>query len=521
MVFVQTNSEALRVFPREEENLTPGDIVEVVGLAEPDGLTPKMTQALIKKTGRAALPAANPINVQQLDSGDDDAVQDATRGWAQATLVGMSANGTIQILELEQETTKIPFRAYLPRNADGFFSLPIGSRIRLEGAFKATSDTVPDFGQLLTSFEMYLNSQADIVVLERPSWWTPRHTLWVFGGLGLVLFAALTWIWSLRTRVRLRTRELNKVIAEHEQSEVHLQAEISERKRMEIEVEKTHKALVDSSRQAGMAEVATSVLHNVGNVLNSVNVASSIVAENLHKSSSANLTKVVALLNEHAADLGTYMTSDSKGRLIPSYLAQLSALMEKERTATLSEVDSLRQNIEHIKEIVAMQQTYARVAGVAETVDLAELVDEALRANTATAARNDVNIIRDFEPNHLKITLDKHKVLQILVNLICNAKHACNDAGRKDKKITVRIRTGDQRTLISVCDNGVGILPENLTKIFNHGFTTRKDGHGFALHSGALAAREMGGSLTAHSVGPGGGATFTLELPLEPAKGSS
>ena len=517
MVFVQTNSEALRVYPREEQNLTPGDIVEVVGLAEPDGLTPKMTQALIRKTGRAALPTANPINLQQLDSGDDNAVEDATRGWAEATLMGLSVNGTIQILELEQETTKIRFRAYLPRDGDVPFPIPIGSRIHLQGAFKATSDTVPDFGQIFTSFEMYLNSQEDIVVLERPSWWTQRHTLWVFGGLGSVLLAALTWIWSLRTRVHLRTRELHQVIAEHEQTELHLQAEISERKRMEIEVEKTHKALVDSSRQAGMAEVATSVLHNVGNVLNSVNVASSIVSENLHKSSSANLGKVVALMNEHAADLGTYVTSDPKGRLIPSYLGQLSALMEKERTTTIGEVDSLRQNIEHIKQIVARQQSHARVAGVTETVNVVELVGEALRADAEAMNGSDVTVVRDYDPQVSKMTVDKHKVLQILVNVICNARHSCNDAGVKDKRITVRIRAADRRINISVGDNGVGIPTENLTKIFNHGFTTRKDGHGFGLHSGALAAREMGGTLTAFSDGPGRGATFTLDLPVQPA----
>jgi signal transduction histidine kinase len=125
--------------------------------------------------------------------------------------------------------------------------------------------------------------------------------------------------------------------------------------------------------------------------------------------------------------------------------------------------------------------------------------------------------------NHLReLAVDKHKVLQILVNIIGNAKHACHDADHKDRtnEIFVRIRTSDQRVRISVSDNGIGILPENLTKIFNHGFTTRKDGHGFGLHSGALAAREMGGSLTATSAGANQGATFTLELPLVPANGA-
>jgi signal transduction histidine kinase len=115
------------------------------------------------------------------------------------------------------------------------------------------------------------------------------------------------------------------------------------------------------------------------------------------------------------------------------------------------------------------------------------------------------------------VTTDKHKVMQILINLVRNAKFACVDSGRPDRQLTVRT-TGDDRGLrIAIIDNGVGIPAENLARIFNHGFTTRKNGHGFGLHSGALAARELGGALTVHSAGPGQGATFTLELPYKPA----
>jgi signal transduction histidine kinase len=507
MLFVQTNSEAVCVIPRDETEVVPGDVVEAVGMPALDGLMPKLVQAVIKKNGRAPLPSSNPINVQQWSADDTQTNQDGTRSVVEATLLGLSANESVQILELQQDATDTPFRAYLPRDPQGLFSLPVGSRVRLEGVAKDKADAVPDFGQIVSSFEMYLNSPADILVLARPSWWTSRHAFWLLGGLGLVLLTALAWIGSLRTQVHRRTREL--------------QAEISERKRMEIEIEKTHKALIDTSRQAGMAEVATSVLHNVGNVLNSVNIASTIVADNLRKSSYANLTKVVTLMNDHAADLGTFMTTDSKGRLIPSYLAQLATHLDQERMATLSEVDGLKQNVEHIKEVVAMQQTYARVTGLTEVVEVAGLVEAALHADAAVLNCEDVKIVREVDPGVSSITVDKHKVVQILVNLIANAKHACEDADRKEKRITVRVRPDHQRVRISVCDNGVGIDPKNLTKIFNHGFTTRKDGHGFGLHSGALAARELGGSLTAYSEGEGLGATFMLELPLQPPKAGS
>ena len=521
MLFVQTNSEAVRVFPREETEVVPGDVVEVVGMPALDGLMPKLVQAVVKKTGHLPLPVSNPINVQQWNANDTQTNQDGTRSVVEATLLGLSANESVQILELQQDATDTPFRAYLPRDPQRLFSLPAGSRVRLEGVVKDKADAVPDFGQVVSSFEMYLNSPSDIFVLARPSWWTSRHAFWLLSGLGLILFAALAWIGSLRTQVGRRTRELHGVIEQHEQTEAQLQAEISERKRMEIEIEKTHKALIDTSRQAGMAEVATSVLHNVGNVLNSVNIASTIVGDNLRKSSCANLTKVVTLMNEHAPDLGTFITTDPKGRLIPSYLAQLAAHLDQERLATLSEVDGLRQNVEHIKEVVAMQQTYARVTGLTEVVQVAGLVDAALRADVAVLNCDDVKIVREVDPGVASITVDKHKAVQILVNLISNAKHACEDADRQEKLILVRVRKDNQRVLISVGDNGVGIHQKNLTKIFSHGFTTRKDGHGFGLHSGALAAKELGGSLTAHSEGAGLGATFVLELPLQPPKAGS
>jgi C4-dicarboxylate-specific signal transduction histidine kinase len=131
-----------------------------------------------------------------------------------------------------------------------------------------------------------------------------------------------------------------------------------------------------------------------------------------------------------------------------------------------------------------------------------------------------VDVVREYQVVP-PIAVEKHKVLQVLVNLIRNAKYACDESGRVDKRMTVRVANGDGRIKISIADNGVGIPAENLTRIFHHGFTTRKDGHGFGLHSGAITARELGGSLSAYSAGPGCGAIFTLELPAPAAHHSA
>jgi signal transduction histidine kinase len=159
-----------------------------------------------------------------------------------------------------------------------------------------------------------------------------------------------------------------------------------------------------------------------------------------------------------------------------------------------------------------MQQTYARGSWVEEVINVADLVEDSL-SKMAALHRHGLEVVREFG-DVPTAQLDKHKVMQILLNLLNNARQACDESGRAHKRLTLRVGSGNGRISVAVTDNGVGIPPENLTRIFNHGFTTRQGGHGFGLHSAALAAEQMGGVLCAQSDGVGLGATFTLELPL-------
>ena len=293
--------------------------------------------------------------------------------------------------------------------------------------------------------------------------------------------------------------------------------DITDRKRAEAEREQMHTQLLATSRQAGMAEVATGVLHNVGNVLNSVNVTATLVTAMVQESKAPDLLQITQLLQQHADDLGSFITTDEKGRLIPTYLAELGSHLANEQGTMLEELKSLTSNIDHIKEIVSMQQSYAKVSGVEVAVSLADLVEDALRINSAGLDRHGAQVVREFQaiPD---VIVDKQKVLQILVNLISNAKYALTTAELDDKTLTVRIATSNDQTeciRIDVIDNGVGIPPENLTRIFSHGFTTKQDGHGFGLHSCALAAQSIGGSLTVQSDGLNRGAAFSLHIPLK------
>jgi PAS domain S-box-containing protein len=314
--------------------------------------------------------------------------------------------------------------------------------------------------------------------------------------------------WTSTTKVPLRNR-LGEVVGI-----VGINRDITDLKLAEQKIEAINRELREASRQAGMAEVATGVLHNVGNVLNSVNVAAGVLSDRLNNSKSAGVGKLSKLLSERRDNLGEFFSADERGRQVPAYLQQLAEHLEKEQTDMRKELHDLVLNVEHIKEIVATQQNYARVLGVAEVVDLGDVMEDAIKIHGGAYERHGIKLVREYD-SVPQIALDKHKVMQILINFLSNAKYACDAVQKNDKRVTVRIKlVGKDRVRMEVADNGIGIAPENLTRIFSQGFTTRKGGHGFGLHSGALAAKDLGGTINAESTGAGHGATFILELPL-------
>ena len=316
------------------------------------------------------------------------------------------------------------------------------------------------------------------------------------------------WVHSRTTPLRSETGELTGDIGTIE--------DITARKSAETELERVQQELIDASHKAGAAEFTTGVLHNVKNVVNSINVSATVISRMVKESKSPGLTRLSRLMHEQGGDLGLFLTRDPKGRQVPAYLELLAAHLEAERKAVLEELRHLESDVHHVKEIVTMEQDFAKLGGTSEKMRPGELMADALRINAASLSRHGVQVTSEHDPDLPEITVEKHKVLQILINFIRNAKDACNDSGRPERNIVLRVRPGDSRVLFSVTDNGVGITPEARARIFAHGFSTKKQGHGFGLHSGARAARDLGGALEVHSDGPGTGATFTLILPLGP-----
>jgi two-component system NtrC family sensor kinase len=263
------------------------------------------------------------------------------------------------------------------------------------------------------------------------------------------------------------------------------------------------------------------MLHNVGNVLNSLKTSSTVLGERLQAFRVESIVKLAGLFKEHEADLAAFFTMDDRGRRLPKYLEKLGLHLSAERTEMQRMAGDLQRHVEHIRVIVEVQQTYAVSSSLIEATSLGELIEDALHITAAGLGRHGILIERQISPLP-RLMIDKHKLLQILLNLISNAKYALGSKPPGERRLCIRIdRPTEERVRVQVIDNGMGMAAELLPKIFQHGFTTRKEGHGFGLHSCAIAARALGGSLSAHSEGSGLGATFTLDFPYLPEVSAS
>ena len=279
--------------------------------------------------------------------------------------------------------------------------------------------------------------------------------------------------------------------------------------------------MLEVAHHAGKAEVATNVLHNVGNVLNSVNVSAGLVSQKLRASEVGTLGLAAGMLREHEDHLGEFVTGDERGRQLPAFLSELAQQLSAEQESMAQEMRGLCDAVEHIRRIVDTQQEHSRHKALLELTEPAALVEEALLLSGEAKGHGGARIERVFEAADA-VPLDRHRVLQILVNLLTNARRALAGGGTSEPRLRVELRRGVESgcecVRILVTDNGVGISSENLERIFAFGFSTRTEGHGFGLHSAANMAREMGGTLAAESAGLGQGATFTLTVPLASAE---
>jgi len=298
--------------------------------------------------------------------------------------------------------------------------------------------------------------------------------------------------------------------------------DIHKKKSAEEKIKELNNQIVSTARRAGMVEVATSILHNIGNILNSSNVSISLIKKGILHTYQERFIRIVGMLNAHKENLADFLINDPKGQVIPQYISSLSSLLDEEQKRTDAEIDALINDLNHIKEIVAMQESLSGQSHIKEKVYIPELISTALNISIVSDKDKQIEIVKEFDPCPL-INADKSRLLQIFINLIQNARDSTNlipDNPYKEIKLIVKKYKKDLLQ-VRIEDNGIGIDKANLSRIFAFGFTTKENGHGFGLHRSALAAQEMGGSLKAESSGAGCGAQFILMLPIKNTSGTN
>ncbi len=291
-------------------------------------------------------------------------------------------------------------------------------------------------------------------------------------------------------------------------------------KRVLRELKEAQKELVEKAHQSGMADIATGVLHNVGNLLNSVKSSIEAIEGVLVGSPVDGLSKANKLLGEHMDRLEEFIRNDPRGKNLLRYFIKIEAPIQNAFNQIRQDVKRVIERINIIDDVIAAQQSYAGVGGLSEKAGLADIIEDTLTMQSGTFERHKIRLIRDYSEVP-EILVQKTKLIHIIVNLVKNAKDAMVAVAPENKVLTLAITRDDRAIFVRVTDSGCGIPPENITKIFSHGFTTKNGGHGFGLHSCANYMKEMGGEMWAESEGLGKGASFVLQFNIHQENTSS
>jgi PAS domain S-box-containing protein len=315
------------------------------------------------------------------------------------------------------------------------------------------------------------------------------------------------------------TFPLELVVSEMHIGDKHLRVcimrDVTARKETEATLANAQNQLVDAAHKSGMAEMATGVLHNIGNILNSVNLAGEEIYRISGGSKINGLLKANDMLMQHEENMGEFLSQDARGKKLPEYFIKMGKVLNDEIDSIRSESKELIAKTTMMKEVISTQQAYAKSGFHSEQLNLQELVEDALKIQEASLKKWGVKLHTHYADIPICVG-QKSKLLQVITNLIKNAKEAMNDNDQYNRPKELNIETGiinDKAIYLKVQDNGCGISQDQLAKIFNHGFTTKESGHGFGLHSSANAMTEMKGSLKVDSEGVQKGACFTVTIP--------
>lgn len=286
-------------------------------------------------------------------------------------------------------------------------------------------------------------------------------------------------------------------------------------------LDQSRRKLTEAAHQAGMAELAGEILHNIGNAANSLNCSVAKLETRISESKINGLNRSVTLLRENSKNLEHFFLKDPRGPRLVQYLLDVNDAIQAERAENQGEIDRIRNTAHHISEIIHAQQAFAKRTDFRQEIDLQSLISQAVAINQQLIQSMGVRLVKNV-PDLPELMLNRNKITQILVNMIRNGLQAMQDRSPDQRLLKIHCRLLDQRDLeIEVSDTGIGFDEHTQAKLFTHGFSTKTTGNGLGLHYCANAMREIGGSISASSPGPGLGATFRIVVPKVISEGES
>lgn len=359
------------------------------------------------------------------------------------------------------------------------------------------------------------NEQGAAIELSVP----PRfyQTVWFLGACAALATSAVvgTHRWKVR-QLRAREAELQSHVdqrtKELSQANADLKKEMAERQRAEADVARINRELIIASHKAGMAQIAADVLHNVGNALNSLAVSANVIRENVERGNGQSLTRVADLIAKHEADLPAFFGPGGAGKKLPHYLAELAKHSDDERAALKNELGELTRHLGYITDLVAKQQEHARITGPIDQLEAPALITDAVHTVAEDLARDGVALSQDVAKSLPTVSGERHKLLQILVSMLRHAHRATVQSSTREKRIELRAALEANHLVVVARDNGVGLTSEQLAEVFS------QSADPCGLHSAAIFAHHLGGTLRAESAGLDAGSTLTLSIPI-PANG--
>ncbi len=330
-----------------------------------------------------------------------------------------------------------------------------------------------------------------------PPWWQRDSVL-----LTLMLLATLLALIGYRYRVRDLKHQQRRLTHEADRHTDALRG--------------AHQRLAEEVRKAGIAEMTTGVLHNIGNILTTVSTSTNELRTILTRSKMEQFAMVNKMLDDERGHIPRFFQEDPKGKLIPEFLTKVARQFERESQAVYLETEKLLDKVALMAQAVSMEQSYVSSFDRKEQVDLTELMDNALSMLESSLKKRNIQVMRSYDTTPL-CNLETVKLVHVITNLINNAADALNQKGPNAEgrwiKVVVRPRNGEYNE-IQIIDNGCGISRANMARLFEFGFTTKSTGHGFGLHSCRVTMKEMGGDITIESEGEGKGSTMTLTVPI-------